>query len=145
MSARKYLFGLSLMSILASPLAALADPIYSMTFLPESVIGAAAIDNNGLIALTFQGPAIAEAGLWSGGSITPLGFLGTGRLSGASGISNSGGQVSGSSEISSGPDFGQQVTQLGFTAGFGTTHYFATLPDPRVFGIRASYRFGAGL
>jgi outer membrane receptor protein involved in Fe transport len=45
----------------------------------------------------------------------------------------------------SGPDFGEQVTQLGFTAGFGTTHYFATLPDPRVFGIRGSYRFGGGL
>jgi outer membrane receptor protein involved in Fe transport len=45
----------------------------------------------------------------------------------------------------SGPDFGDQVTQLGFTAGFGTTHYFATLPDPRVFGIRGAYRFGGGL
>ena len=45
----------------------------------------------------------------------------------------------------SGPDFGSQVTQLGFTAGFGTTHYFASLPDPRVFGIRGSYRFGGGL
>lgn len=44
----------------------------------------------------------------------------------------------------SGPDFGEQVTQLGFTAGFGTTHYFATLPDPRVFGIRAAYNFGGG-
>jgi len=44
----------------------------------------------------------------------------------------------------SGPDFGEQVTQLGFTAGFGTTHYFATLPDPRVFGIRGAYRFGEG-
>ncbi len=45
----------------------------------------------------------------------------------------------------SGPDFGSQVTDLGFTAGFGTTHYFASLPDPRVFGIRGSYRFGGGL
>ncbi|MDH4022763.1 MAG: TonB-dependent receptor, partial [Gammaproteobacteria bacterium] len=44
----------------------------------------------------------------------------------------------------SGPDFGEQVTQLGFTAGFGTTHFFATKPDPRVFGIRGSYRFGGG-
>jgi len=44
-----------------------------------------------------------------------------------------------------GPDFGSQVTDLGFTAGFGTTHYFASLPDPRVFGVRASYRFGGGL
>ncbi len=44
----------------------------------------------------------------------------------------------------SGPDFGEQVTQLGFTAGFGTTHYFATLPDPRVIGVRGTYRFGAG-
>lgn len=43
----------------------------------------------------------------------------------------------------SGPDFGDQVTDLGFTAGLGTTHYFANLPDPRVFGIRAGYRFGA--
>jgi hypothetical protein len=44
----------------------------------------------------------------------------------------------------SGPDFGRQVSQLGFTAGFGTSHFFATLPDPRVFGVRANYRFGAG-
>ncbi|MEZ5561685.1 MAG: TonB-dependent receptor [Gammaproteobacteria bacterium] len=44
----------------------------------------------------------------------------------------------------SGPDFGEQVTDLGFTAGLGTTHYFANMPDPRVFGIRAGYRFGAG-
>ena len=43
----------------------------------------------------------------------------------------------------SGPDFASQITQLGFTAGFGTTHYFATLPDPRFFGVRAAYRFGA--
>jgi outer membrane receptor protein involved in Fe transport len=44
----------------------------------------------------------------------------------------------------SGPDFGEQVTDLGFTAGLGTTHYFASMPDPRVFGIRAGYRFGGG-
>lgn len=44
----------------------------------------------------------------------------------------------------SGPDFGRQVSQLGFTAGFGTSHYFATLPDPRVFGVRANFRFGDG-
>ena len=44
----------------------------------------------------------------------------------------------------SGPDFGDQVTDLGFTAGLGTTHYFASMPDPRVFGIRAGYRFGGG-
>lgn len=44
----------------------------------------------------------------------------------------------------SGPDFGDQVTQLGFTAGFGTTQYFASMPDPRVFGIRGTYRFGPG-
>jgi outer membrane receptor protein involved in Fe transport len=44
----------------------------------------------------------------------------------------------------SGPDFGDQVTDLGFTAGLGTTHYFANMPDPRVFGIRAGYRFGSG-
>jgi iron complex outermembrane receptor protein len=42
----------------------------------------------------------------------------------------------------SGPDFGEQVTQLGFTAGLGVPHWFGTLPDPRLFGIRVNYRFG---
>ncbi|MCC5794065.1 MAG: TonB-dependent receptor [Chromatiales bacterium] len=43
-----------------------------------------------------------------------------------------------------GPDFGNQVVELGFAAGLGANHWFGTLPDPRVFGLRASYRFGAG-
>ena len=42
----------------------------------------------------------------------------------------------------SGPDFGPQVRELGFLAGFGVGHYFATAPDPRVIGVRASYQFG---
>lgn len=42
-----------------------------------------------------------------------------------------------------GPDFGSQVVELGFSAGLGVSHSFGTLPDPRVFGIRARYRFGA--
>ena len=41
-----------------------------------------------------------------------------------------------------GPDFGRQVSELGFTAGLGVGYAFGTLPDPRIFGIRASYRFG---
>ncbi len=40
-----------------------------------------------------------------------------------------------------GPDFGQQVTETGFLAGFGICHGFVTLPDPRTVGIRANYRF----
>jgi len=44
----------------------------------------------------------------------------------------------------SGPDFGPQVRELGFLAGFGVGHYFATAPDPRVYGVRASYHFGGG-
>ncbi|MFZ1624319.1 MAG: TonB-dependent receptor [Gammaproteobacteria bacterium] len=44
----------------------------------------------------------------------------------------------------SGPDFGEQVSDLGFTAGLGTTEFFGIMPDPRVFGVRASYRFGGG-
>jgi outer membrane receptor protein involved in Fe transport len=40
-----------------------------------------------------------------------------------------------------GPDFAQQVTELGFTAGFGVSHWFANLPTPRTVGVRASYRF----
>ena len=42
----------------------------------------------------------------------------------------------------SAPDFGEQVTQLGFTAGFGASMWYGTLPDPRVWGVRANFRFG---
>ncbi len=41
----------------------------------------------------------------------------------------------------SGPDFGQQVTELGFTAGLGASHFFGLLPDPRTFGARVTMRF----
>lgn len=41
----------------------------------------------------------------------------------------------------SGPDFGEQVTYTGFTAGFGTSHYFGVLPTPRTFGLRLAYNF----
>ena len=41
----------------------------------------------------------------------------------------------------SGPDFGEQVTYTGFTAGFGITHFFGTLPTPRTLGLRLNYRF----
>lgn len=41
----------------------------------------------------------------------------------------------------SGPDFGEQVTYTGFTAGFGVSHYFGQLPDPRTIGVRIGYRF----
>lgn len=41
----------------------------------------------------------------------------------------------------SGPDFGPQILELGFTAGLGVTNFFGTLPPPRQFGIRANYRF----
>ncbi len=41
----------------------------------------------------------------------------------------------------SGPDFGEQVTYTGFTAGFGITQFFGTLPIPRTMGVRVAYRF----
>jgi iron complex outermembrane receptor protein len=41
----------------------------------------------------------------------------------------------------SGPDFGQQVTELGFTAGLGVTQFFALLPPPRTVGARITMRF----
>jgi hypothetical protein len=41
----------------------------------------------------------------------------------------------------SGPDFATQVTQLGFTAGLGTSHFFGVLPDPRNFGAKLTVRF----
>jgi iron complex outermembrane receptor protein len=40
-----------------------------------------------------------------------------------------------------GPDFGQQITETGFLAGFGSLQWFGTLPEPRTVGIRANYRF----
>lgn len=41
----------------------------------------------------------------------------------------------------SGPDFAKQVTQLGFSAGLGSSHFFAVLPDPRTFGAKLTMRF----
>jgi outer membrane receptor protein involved in Fe transport len=41
----------------------------------------------------------------------------------------------------SGPDFGKQASDLGFTAGLGVLEYFGSLPDPRTYGLRLSYRF----
>jgi len=40
-----------------------------------------------------------------------------------------------------GPDFAKQVTELGFTAGLGTTQFFGVLPAPRTFGARLTMRF----
>jgi iron complex outermembrane receptor protein len=40
-----------------------------------------------------------------------------------------------------GPDFGAQVGELGFTAGFGTTHWFGILPNPQQFGAMFTYHF----
>ncbi len=41
-----------------------------------------------------------------------------------------------------GPDFGRQVEETAFTGGLGVSHTFGTLPDPRIFGVRGTYRFG---
>jgi outer membrane receptor protein involved in Fe transport len=41
----------------------------------------------------------------------------------------------------SGPDFGEQVSELGFVAGLGVLFNFAPLPDPRVIGVRLTRRF----
>jgi outer membrane receptor protein involved in Fe transport len=41
----------------------------------------------------------------------------------------------------SGPDFAEQVSELGFTAGLGVSHYFGVLPDPQIFGARLTIRF----
>jgi len=40
-----------------------------------------------------------------------------------------------------GPDFAQQVTELGFTAGLGLVQYFGVLPPPRQVGARITLRF----
>jgi len=40
-----------------------------------------------------------------------------------------------------GPDFGQQVGEIGFTAGLGVSHSFGLLPQPRIFGAKVTMRF----
>ena len=40
-----------------------------------------------------------------------------------------------------GPDFSQQVTELGFTAGLGVNQFFGALAEPRIFGARLTVRF----
>ena len=41
----------------------------------------------------------------------------------------------------SGPDFGRQNEQLGFTAGLGVQQFFGPLPEPRTFGARLTMYF----
>jgi len=41
----------------------------------------------------------------------------------------------------SGPDFAQQNSELGFTAGLGVQQFFGLLPKPRTFGVRLSVSF----
>jgi outer membrane receptor protein involved in Fe transport len=41
----------------------------------------------------------------------------------------------------SGPNFGEAISDLGFSAGLVRTHFFAPLALPRIFGARLLYRF----
>ncbi len=41
----------------------------------------------------------------------------------------------------SGPDFGKQVTELGFTSGLGQSYFHGLLPPPRQVGARITMRF----
>ena len=41
----------------------------------------------------------------------------------------------------SGPDFGQRISDQGFSAGLVRTHFFAPLTLPRTFGARLQFRF----
>jgi outer membrane receptor protein involved in Fe transport len=40
-----------------------------------------------------------------------------------------------------GPDFGKQVTELGFTTGLGQSYFYGVLPPPRQVGARLTLRF----
>lgn len=71
MSARKYCSRLLLASLLAGAIPALADPLYSLTFLPSD-FAAAGINNSGQIVGTSGG----GAALWSSpSSVTSFGWL----------------------------------------------------------------------
>lgn len=65
MSVRKLSFQLLLLPLLAAPLAAVADPIYSLTFLPEGFY-ASALNNAGQVV----GSAHGGAAVWSESSVS---------------------------------------------------------------------------
>jgi probable HAF family extracellular repeat protein len=120
MSVRKQLLKLLLLSLVASPVAALAEPTYSMTFLPQGIWDAAAIDNQGRIAVNFEGGSfISHAGLWSGGAVVDLG-PGPGRNSVAFGM-NSNGAVVGYAEAA------VTFAQRAFVYSAGTMRDIGTL------------------
>ncbi len=40
-----------------------------------------------------------------------------------------------------GPDFGEMLSEAGFVAGLGILQFQGALPNPRIFGVRATLRF----
>ena len=86
-SARRYLRKLLLLPLLASPLAALADPVYAIKFLPAEFNGAN-INNAGQIVRTSEN----AAAIWSETGITDIGAIAPGSME--TGI-NSRGEIAG--------------------------------------------------
>jgi probable HAF family extracellular repeat protein len=72
---RKRLSTLLLLPVLATPLAALADPIFTVTFLPQD-FSAAAINNAGRIV----GTNANGAAIWSPAGVTDIGAIAPGSL-----------------------------------------------------------------
>lgn len=72
MPMRNLLRKLLLLSLLAAPLSALADPVYSLTFLPQNFF-ASGINNAGHVV----GTSGARASIWTGTAVTALGALGS--------------------------------------------------------------------
>ena len=99
MTVKKIACGLAVLAALVTPFAASAEPVYSLAFLPPTVVGPGVIDNQGRIAVNYQDTRIAQAGIWSGGSaITDVGTLGGGIVT-VGGISPNGGYVTGYGEL----------------------------------------------
>lgn len=83
---RKHLLPLLAASLLAAPAVALADPVYSVSFLPDGFDGRA-LGNNGLVVGSFRTDYGWAGASWSGGSLTLYGSLG---ITGINGVSSNG-------------------------------------------------------
>lgn len=80
---RKQLLSLLAASLLAAPAVALADPTYSLSFLPVGFEGHA-LGNNGLVAGRFDTGSGWAGATWSGGSMTLYGGQGITSINGVS-------------------------------------------------------------
>lgn len=119
--------------LMASALSARADPLFTMTFLPDW-FGANAINNAGQMTGVMRVPGGSHAFLYTNGDVRDLGTLG-GTRSFGSGISDNG-MVTGSAT----PPL--DLTSHAFIYANGTMRDLGTLPGGSISGAGSINNFG---